>query len=248
MAGDHTVTHAAQAMRLLELGETDLEMARLTRQLDELPIKTELLHLRRKIRELESLREKAEAFVTAAQREVRRLEDEIAQIDDHIVAAKTKASSAASGHKEVQNLIREVDALGRQKDKKETELVEAMERVEAGEAKHFEIDALIEKAHEKEAQLAEQYRSVGGDLKRRIAQAEARRSSLASSLDARLLARYEAVRKAKHGIGVSRFEQGRCSVCRIDLPADKAQALQSGGPIGECPNCHRILICLEHAG
>jgi predicted nucleic acid-binding Zn-ribbon protein len=242
MAGDGIVTDAAQATRLLELGETDLEIARLTKELDELPVKTELLRLRHKLKELDALREKADAFVAAAEREIKRLEDEIAQIDAHIAAAKAQASSAGSNHKEIQNLLREADALGRQKDKKETELVDAMERAEAGETKRSEIDALITKAREKEARLVEEYRAAGGELKRRIAQAEARRASLASSLDAALLARYEAVRDAKHGIGVGRFDEGRCSVCRIDLPADKAQALQSGGPIGECPNCHRILV------
>jgi hypothetical protein len=242
MVGDATVTDAEQAARLLELGETDLLVARLTKELDELPVKTELLHFRRKIKELAALQEKADAFVSAVQREVKRLEDEIDQIDAHISSVKTQANATTSSHKEVQNLFREIDALARQKDKKETELVNAMERAEAGDAKRAEIGALLSKAHEKEARLVEQYRVSGGDLQRRIAEAEAKRTALAASLDPSLLQRYEALRETKHGIGVGRFDKGRCSICRIDLPADKVQALRSGGPIGECPNCHRILV------
>ncbi|MBC7266418.1 MAG: hypothetical protein H5T75_05530 [Coriobacteriia bacterium] len=240
--GDARVNDAEQAARLYELGETDLLIGRLSKELDELPVKTELLQLRRKEKELQALLEKADAFVSSAARDVKRLEDDLAQIEARIAAAKKQAQAAIGNHKEIQNLLMEAESLSRQKDKKEGELLEAMERSEAGQAKRSEIEALLAKAQEREARLVERYRAEGGDLQQRIAAAEARRRSLAASLDPALLRRYEDLRQAKHGIGVGRFEDGRCSVCRIDLPADKVEALVSGGPIGQCSNCHRLLV------
>ncbi|MCX8007410.1 MAG: C4-type zinc ribbon domain-containing protein [Coriobacteriia bacterium] len=243
MVGDASVTDAAEAARLMQLGETDIALVRLARELDELPVKTEILHARRKIKELEALLAKADAFVAAAEREVRRLEDEAAAIDEHIASTSAKAQAvAAADHKELHNLMREIDALARQKDKKETEAVAAMERVEAGAAKRTQIVAAIEAARATEAALIERYRIEGGELKQRIADLETRRAGLAARIEPALLARYEAVRSAKHGIGVGRFESGRCSVCHIDLPADKVQAIEASGPVSECPNCHRILV------
>lgn len=244
MVGDTDVTtDQRQAAALLDLADTDLAIARLSKELDELPVKTELLRLKRAEKELGALQQKAAALVASMEREVKRLEDELAQIDEKIALTRARADAvAAVDHKELSNLMKEADALARHKSKKEDELVEAMERSEKAVAKQSEIDAAIEQARAKESTLADRYRAEGGDIQRRIAELQAKRESLAASLDAALLARYEAVRAAKHGIGVGRFENNRCSVCHIDLPADKVQALESSGPIGECPNCHRILV------
>lgn len=244
MVGDTDVTtDQRQAAALLELAETDLAIARLSKELDELPVKTELLRLKRTEKELEALQQKANALIAAIEREVKRLEDELAQIDEKIAVTRARADAvAAVDHKELANLMKEVDSLVRHKSKKEDELVDAMERSEKAAEKRAEIDTAIEQAQAKESALADRYRAEGGDIQRRIAELQARRESLAGALDTALLARYEAVKAAKHGIGVGRFEDGRCSVCHIDLPADRVQALESSGPIGECPNCHRILV------
>lgn len=244
MVGDaHVTTDQRQAAALLELARRDLSIARLSKELEDLPVKAELLRLKRTIKELETLLAKADSFVSAADRDVKRLEDELVQIDEKIAVMRKRADAVAStDHKELSNLMREVDALTRHKSKKEDELVAAMERAEKAAGKRLEILAAIEQALTNESALADRYRAEGGALQQRIAQERAARESLAASLPAELLARYEAVRAAKHGIGVGRFENGRCSVCHIDLPADRVQALETSGPIGECPNCHRILI------
>lgn len=244
MVGDADVTtDQRQAAALLELAETDLAVSRLSRELDELPVKSDLVRLKRTLRDLEAFRDKADSFVASAEREVKRLEDELAQIEDKIATARARADAvAAMDHKELANLMKEIDSLGRHKGAKEDELVAAMERSEKAAAKRAEILAAIEQARSNESALVDRYRAEGGALQARIAEHQARRQALASTISPDLLARYEAVKAAKHGIGVGRFENGRCSICHIDLPADRVQALETSGPIGECPNCHRILI------
>jgi hypothetical protein len=237
-----------QAQGLLTLAEKDLEIGRLQKQLDEMPDKTAILDLRHRIKDVEALAEKAERFVHKANAVLRQLEDESASISAHLDAEQAKATSGeTSNHKELQNLARELESLRKQKDRKETETLQQMERVEAGEAQAAKIAGSLEKAHAKEAQLIARFQERGGALQQRLDALTKERAAVAALMRSELLGRYERTRSAKHGIGVGVLEGSRCSVCRIELPAERAQALRedarrTGDPVGMCPNCRRILI------
>ncbi|TDB39875.1 MAG: hypothetical protein D9V44_02730 [Actinobacteria bacterium] len=232
-----------QATALVALSDKDLEITRATKRLDELPEKQAILDLRHKMREIEALSAKAATYVAQLEAAQRRAEDEIATIAAKIAAEQTKVDSGAiSNHKELQSLSREIDSLSRQKDKRENELLTQMEKLEAGKAQAEKIASTVEKARAKEAQLIAQFQKVGGDLQADIEKLKKQRVSLAKVLDTELLQRYESLRAAKHGLGVGILKGSMCSACRIDLPSERVMALTDGGPIGECPSCHRLLV------
>jgi len=240
-----------QAETLLTLAERDLEIARLARQLDEMPEKTAILELRHKIKEIEALSQRARRFMEQANATLRRLEDEGSSIEAHFQTEQAKATSGeTSDHKELQNLARELDSLRKQKDRKDTETLKQMECVEAGQAKATTIEASLAKAHAREAQMVATFRERGGALQGRLDALSRERAAMAALIRPSLLERYEQARALKHGIGVGTLVGSTCSVCRIELPAERAQALRedahrTNDPIGTCPNCHRILIVRE---
>ena len=240
-----------QAEALLTLAERDLEIARLQKQLEEMPEKAAILELRHKIRDIEALSEKARRFIEQANSVLRRLEDESSSIESHIQAEQAKATSGeTSNHKELQNLARELDSLKKQKDRKETEVLKQMETVEAGQAKATAIETGLAKARVREAQLVATFQTRGGAIQQRLDALARERAAMAALLRPSLLERYEQTRKLKHGIGVGVLESSTCSVCRIELPTERAQALREDAnrtkdPVGTCPNCHRILIVRE---
>ena len=237
-----------QAAALVALSEKDLEITRATKKLSELPEKTAILDLRHKLREVEALSAKAGVYVSQLQAALKRTEDETATVSEKIVAEQAKVNSGAiTNHKELQSLSREIDSLARQKDKKVNEVLAAMEKLEAGKAQAEKVAATVEKGKLKEAQLIGQFQKVGGELQTSIDRAIKERAALAGVLEAPLLARYEAVRAAKHGMGVGVLRGDMCSACRIDLPFERIQALVAGGAIGECPVCHRLLVVPESA-
>ncbi len=228
---------------LIALAEVDMEIQRLERQLDELPQKRAILELRRKIKDIEALSEKAAAYIEQADRVVKRLEDETASLGARIAAEQEKATSGSvTDHKELTNIAREIDAMNRQRAKKETEILEALERVESGRAKAAEIDAALAKARHREQQLISEFQARGGELTHAIEDMRRKRQALASAISAELLGRYEETRAAKHGIGLGVLHGTMCSVCRIDLPKARLDTLRAAGPVATCPNCHRILI------
>ena len=240
-----------QAETLLILAERDLEIARLQKQLEEMPEKASILELRHKIKEIEALSEKARRFIEQASVALRRLEDESSSIEAHLQAEQAKATSGeTSNHKELQNLARELDSLRKQKDRKDTETLQQMETLEAGEAKAATIEAGLAKARAREAHLIATFQERGGAIQQRLDALARERAAMAALLRPSLLERYEQTRALKHGIGVGMLEGSTCSVCRIELPAERAQALRedahrTNDPVGTCPNCHRILIVRE---
>lgn len=228
---------------LLSLSEQDLGIVRAEKRLDEIPEKRAILELRKRIREIDSLRVKAKAYVDEAQHVVKRDEDEIAALDAKIEAEQVKILSGdVTNPKEVQNLSRELDALKRRKDKLENTTIGVMEKVEDGQAQVAKVDEAIAKAHAKEVQLITSFREKGGALQREIAAMKARRDAVAAALPKDLIERYEHAREAKHGVGVGVLQGGMCSACRVQLPAERVQALEVGPDIAVCPDCKRLLV------
>ncbi|MDO9557847.1 MAG: C4-type zinc ribbon domain-containing protein [Coriobacteriia bacterium] len=231
------------ARGLASLSEQDLGIVRADKRLDEIPEKHAVLELRKRIRDFEVVRSKAQAYVDEAQRLLGRDEDEIAGLDAKIDIEQRKIiSGEITNPKEIQALSRELDALKRRKDKLENVTIDVMEKLETGVAQVAKIDAVIATAHEKEAALIAAFQEKGGALQHEIAAMKAKRTALAAALPPDVMERYEHARETKHGIAVGVLRGDMCSACRIQLPAERIQALEAGPDIGECPSCKRLLI------
>lgn len=232
-----------QSTALVALSEKDLALQRAQKRLQELPEKIAILELRHKIKDVQGVAVKAQEFVSQAQHAVSRAEDEAATLQAKIDAEQAKISSGAvTNHKEIANLAREIDSLTRQKDKKETEILSHMERLESGKAQSDKVAQTLVKAAAKEQQLIAEFQTHGREIQAEIDTLTRERTTVARALDPELLERYESVRAAKHGVAVGVLTGDMCSACRIDLPADRVHALREGGPIGVCPNCHRLMV------
>ena len=228
---------------LVALMEKDLAISRATKALDELPEKTAILQLRRRLKEIEGVLARARAYEHKAQQMVARSADEVASIQAKIDSEQAKVlSGAVTDSKELQNLTRELEALGRRKDALERQELDLMEKAEAGQSQVAKVEAALVEGHEKEVSLIEAFRARGGEVQTEIARLTAERAAIASRIAAPTLGRYEKLRESKNGIAVGVLHGMLCSACRTELPAGTAQALIAGADVSECPNCKRILI------
>jgi hypothetical protein len=231
------------AEALIALGELDLAIARLERSLDELPEKRAILQLRHRLAEIEAVHAKADAYCECVGWMIARSTDETAAVTEKMDSEQAKIlSGEITNPKELQNITREMDALGRKKSSLESETLALMEKAESAREQQAKIESTLEEGREKECELVERFKTKGGNLQTEIERLRARRHKLVATMDAALVERYERVRAAKHGIAVGVLEDGVCSACRTELPAGRAQELGDGPPIGECPNCRRILV------
>jgi len=231
----------SQAADLLELQTTDIEIARATKHLDELPEKAAILQARAKQREVAVLAQKAGLLLRKLEAEVKVRKDEAEMIDAKLSQEQAKIM-ATTDHRAVQSISREMDGLKRRRDKIEMEELQFMERAEKARSQVAAIEDHQAKLATTEAGLVEAFKQVGGGVQDEIASLEKRRAQLAKRVPAQTLERYEKIRSAKGGIGVGRLEGSMCSACRMELPAERVKDLTEGPDVGLCPQCRRLIV------
>jgi hypothetical protein len=237
-----------QGALLVELGRLDLALMREEKVLDEIPEKLEILRLRKRLKEIEGVLEKADAYCRTAEAMVRKSAAETALVQAKIDAEQSKVlSGSVTNPKELQSLTRELEALSRRKSAIEDETLALMEKSEAGAAQREKVEATLAQGHAKEAELIAAFREKGGEMQRAIEKLRAERTKVIAGIDPALLDKYEALRAAKHGVAVGVLEGDVCSACRTHLPADRAQAIALGPEVAECPNCRRLLVVVAGA-
>jgi predicted nucleic acid-binding Zn-ribbon protein len=157
---------------------------------------------------------------------------------------KSLFSGTVTGSRELENLQRELEMLGRQKDDAEMKVLEAMES--SGEA----VSA-AEAAEQALATLADQYRQTRAAYKERhaeltkeIAAEEANRSVAEKAVSPSLLARYEAIRPKKNGVGATSLEADgvSCGGCHTQLNTTLLEDLRAAKAVQTCEYCGRILV------
>ena len=129
-------------------------------------------------------------------------------------------------------------------------IVAARKKIKAIEEKQETVGKLRAKAEEKLAGISEEdsklaeFQSQGGELKKQEADLAASHDQIAANLPADLKARYD--RAAKHcgGVAVALLRDDACGACRAPIEQGHLIDLKAHAPLGECPNCKRLLIVL----
>lgn len=233
------MTHSAA---LLQLQSLDLEILRCAKKLEDLPEKKAILEIRAKLKEVASLRDKAEYLSAKLKSDLKAHQDEITTLDEKI-AREQATLMQTSDHRAVTSITREMDGLKRRRDKVEMESLGILERMEKATAQAEKIEAARVQLSEKEASLITQFRSVGGALQEHIAAEGGKRNAVAATLPKDLLKKYESARESKGGVGVGELDDATCTACRMSLPAERVRALtESEEDIGTCPQCRRLIV------
>jgi predicted nucleic acid-binding Zn-ribbon protein len=235
-------TRVTDSAALLQLQSLDLEILRCVKRLEDLPEKKAILEIRTKLKEVASLREKAEYLSSKLKSDLKAHQDEITTLDEKI-AREQATLMQTSDHRAVTSITREMDGLKRRRDKVEMESLGILVRMEKASAQTEKIDSALQQLSGKEASLIKEFRSVGGALQEHIAAEGGKRNAVAAKLPKDLLQKYESARESKGGVGVGELENATCTACRMSLPAERVRALaESSEDIGVCPQCRRLIV------
>ena len=145
--------------------------------------------------------------------------------------------------KELSNIEKEIEALGRQRSDLDGKVLELMEQAEQAQAE----DAVAEaQAHQAEGHRAEvvaafqsRYEALG------LEQTELtrhRQEAAALVEDKVMLKRYDDVRTKSGGIGIAKIEGNACGGCHMTLPATLIKAVKDMAQPQTCENCGRLLL------
>ncbi|MGQ0617650.1 MAG: zinc ribbon domain-containing protein [Acidimicrobiia bacterium] len=178
-------------------------------------------------------------------REQRRLEDEIAGLDDKATAANTTLySGSVRAPRELQALQDDVDSLRRRQRQLEDEVLERMEAIEPLEHRLAALAGAVAGIDSVLAELAARIDDVETVIAAELDDAGARRAAAALAVPTPVLAEYESLRGGMGGIGAARLTGNRCEGCHLALPAAEVEAVRRTPPgsVAHCSECGRILV------
>lgn len=193
-----------------------------------------------KKKEAEALR----AAATKAQSEQKDAELKLETIENKRKHEEKRLySGTITGSRELENLQKELEMLGRQKESAEERVLLAMDAAAEAiaTAEVAEKDQLVQAARFKKIRAS--YEARHKELTAEVAGLLAPREVAAKEvLDTALLTRYEAIRGKKQGIGCAAVgDDEACGACHTRVNSQAASAARKGETLVVCEHCGRIL-------
>ncbi|HEY3411618.1 MAG TPA: C4-type zinc ribbon domain-containing protein [Armatimonadota bacterium] len=124
----------------------------------------------------------------------------------------------------------------------ETEILEAMDAIEAGEAA---VKALTKSVADRESELSvimAAYAKDGAVIKEQASSAMAKRAVAAEPLSAGVMARYDSAKARTRDTGVAMLDGHTCGGCHMQVHGVAMLNLRNSTDIVTCDNCGRILF------
>jgi predicted nucleic acid-binding Zn-ribbon protein len=223
--------------RLLVLQECDLEIARLKREMADIP---------KRRAQMESALDAQKGKVAGAEKGLREAQERIKRAEGEIEAARQQERKyreqqlQIKSNEEYRALEKQIAALREQVSGYEDAELADMEAVDRRKAEAAEQRAELDRQSQRvEAEVAEflkQAEGLGGQL----AALEAERPAKAAEVDAEWLARYERI-AAKGGGAIAVVEHGACGHCHMKLSPAQVVEARKRDRLSSCAFCGRIL-------
>lgn len=166
--------------------------------------------------------------------DIRCLSDRLKKYQEQLYSVKT--------NKEYDAITSEIENLEKQIETAELKGVESLEREE-------KLTADVSRLQEQTFQLEQLLKKNEFELQERLNQSDAEqkvlmseRNNIISTVDRRLLANYERIRKGKNGIALAAIENYTCNACNATIPAQTVVEIRKMDRLISCEVCGRILI------
>ena len=191
--------------------------------------------------------ERAEGDVRRAEldRNLKRLQDEVASLEARIVeVTRTLHSGAVTVPRELQALQHEQESLRRRQDHLETEELELMEELDPLAEELAGLDRRLEELAAEGERLDEALLTAEVEVEDELTVVTARRKEAAAEVDAGLLGTYEDLRTRLGGIAVARLVGSVCGGCHLGLSAVEVDRIKKQPPdaLVHCDECGRLLV------
>ncbi len=165
------------------------------------------------------------------------------RIQEKLQEEETKLyGGAIKNLRELEAIGKEAEALKEQSQAVDEKLLEEMESIESLQSRILSLEQQLAEAQKQrqidQVELTEEMSQLGDKVKI----LESQRASMASTIQAADLKRYEHLRTAKGGQAIAKVERGLCRGCLMALPTHQLQRARSGRETVLCSSCGRILF------
>ena len=189
----------------------------------------------------------AAAALQAIERDRRDAELELAAVEQKKREHEQKLySGSVRNPKELDAMQHEIEALGRNRSRLDGLILELMERGDEQSRIVDELHAAVETARTAYEAKARVYAERARALRKELARLQRARAERVADVPPAALKRYEAIRAAKHGVGLARIFEGRCVGCNTSLPKNTVSAVRDTEAMVTCESCGRLLYEPSH--
>jgi hypothetical protein len=144
--------------------------------------------------------------------------------------------------KELSNIEKEVESLGRQRADLDGRILDLMEKTDQAKTAFERSQAQAAELAMAHSAARESFSAKFDELNIELEGLIRQRADSADAVaDKSLLKTYEDIRAKSGGIGLARIEQGACSGCHMALPSFVVKAVKEGEVVTKCDNCGRLL-------
>ena len=227
---------------LFELQRIDLEIMRLTKELDELPQRAIIMAARDKKAEIQAKSEKVAELKRATMKRITRIDDEDASLAKKEAGVQAAIDAAHGDFRNVEARTKELAGIVRRRGTIAEDRAAIQAELDKIGAMEAQIALAVEEISAKEQQAIDSFQKQGGDLKLAIAKLEAGRGQVEARVDAELVRSYDRIAARSGGVSVGVLDGSRCGVCRMPIEGGRLIDLRSQAPLGICPACKRLLV------
>ena len=144
--------------------------------------------------------------------------------------------------KELGNIEKEIEVLGRQQSDLDGRILELMEEVEQAQSALTLAEAKALQADSHRSQIVAAYHSRYEALDLELTELGRQRpDAVAVVEDKALLKRYEDLRAKLQGVGIGKIEGNSCGGCHMTLSSMAVKAVKESAQVQTCENCGRLL-------
>lgn len=237
-----------QIAALIKLQQADLDIARMQRELDELPQKRGIFEARQKKAALAEKRLAALRLKEGALARLSQMEDEDGEASRRIGEAASDVASSVSDFRSAEAAGKELAAAASHREELSAELDRLIATMEEADSLIAKIDAAASALDERERELTRAYRASGGELLNSIARVKAERETLEEAAGLEVSAAYGRIAAAKGGVAVALLNGASCTTCRATFDEGRALKLRSEAPLTTCPSCGRLMVVDKRYG
>ena len=230
---------------LLEVQEKDSQILAANHEIKELPERKEIEATQRKMQELDQALKAKESEVHENNRTQKRLEDEVATVEERIENQKRKLyGGEVIAIKELQALEMDIDSLKERQIVIEDQIIEVMELNEPIQNEIQNLSTQKEENKENEANLFKVLQEAIKKIELRINQIKVEIVHLTNDLPNELISEYESLRSRPGHVGIARLVNRTCNGCNLELPAVEVDRIKklSEDSIINCEECGCILV------
>jgi predicted nucleic acid-binding Zn-ribbon protein len=208
----------ADQIRLLEVQALDSRIGQLDHKRRNLPEHAELERLNADVTQLRDLLVAAQTEESDTAREQTKAEQDVDLVRQRAVRDQQRLDSGAvTSPKDLENLQHEIVSLAKRQSDLEDVVLEVMERRESMQERVGELSGRLGSVEAKAADAEIRKAKAIQELDAEGSTAAKEREIVAGAVPADLLKLYDKLRAQSGGIGAARLYQKRCEGCRLEL-------------------------------